>query len=397
MSLFQHKPNLFPSNWGLLPYVILAIILGIVCGMFFPVSLSRVFITFNGLFGQFLGFIIPLIILGLIAPGIAELGQDAGKMLVMTVVLAYGFTLFAGFLAYGTGVVVFPYILKPLSSLTAFNAPQELAPYFTIEMDPMLDVVTALIFAFILGLGISFTGGQTLRRVMFDFRSIIYKVISRVIIPLLPVYIFCIFLNMTITGQVVMILEAFAKLIVLLFVLTIIMLLIQFLIAGTFAKKNPLKMIRTMLPAYFTALGTSSSAATIPVTYKQVQELGVREGVAGFTVPLCASIHMSGSAIKITACAMAIILMTGGQLSFYQFVGFIFMLAVSIVAGPGVPGGAIMASLGILQKMLGFTEPMLGLMIALYIAMDSFGTACNVTGDGAISVIVDKLYPEKKY
>lgn len=396
MHFFNEKLRVFPAKWGLLPYIITAIILGVLCGMIFPEWLARIFMTFNGLFGQFLGFVVPLIILGLIAPGIAELGRDAGKMLLATVVLAYGFTLFAGFFAYGSAATVYPYILHPVGSLAVFEAPRELAPYFSLQIAPMFDVITALTLAFVLGLGMAFGEGEALKKVMFDFRSIIHKVISKVIIPLLPLYIFGIFMSMTVSGQVAAVLEVFAKIIVLLFILTIIMLLIQFSIAGTIAKKNPLKMLRTMLPAYFTALGTSSSAATIPVTYKQVQALGVREGVAGFTVPLCANIHMSGSTIKITACAMAIVLMMGGELEFWKFTGFICMLGVSIVAGPGVPGGAIMAALGVLQKMLGFNEQMLGLMIALYIAMDSFGTACNVTGDGAIAVIIDKLYPERK-
>ena len=249
--------------------------------------------------------------------------------------------------------------------------------------------------AFVLGLGMAFIEGDTLKKAMYDFRAIIYKVISAVIIPLLPLYIFGIFLNMTSAGQVAAVLAVFAKIIILIFIITLVVLLIQFGIAGAVSGQNPLKMLGTMLPAYFTALGTSSSAATIPVTYKQVQALGVREDIAGFTVPLCANIHMSGSTIKITACAMAIVLLTGGELHFWQFAGFICMLGISIMAGPGVPGGAVMASLGVLQKMLGFNEEMLGLMIALYIAMDSFGTACNVTGDGAVSVIVNKIYQQE--
>lgn len=384
------------QKWGLLPWVALAIVLGIVCGLFFPIWLVRVFITFNGLFGQFLGFIVPLLILGLIAPGIAELGKDSGRLLVYTVLLAYGFTLFAGFFTFGTAVLAYPYILDASASLVAFATPQELAAYFTLPIPPLMDVTTSLVLAFVLGLGLAFGKGETLKNVMYDFREIIHKVIGAVIIPLLPLYVFGIFLNMTVTGQAASVLEVFAKIIVLIFIITLVILLLQFSVAGLVSGKNPLSMLKTMLPAYFTALGTSSSAATIPVTYKQVKELGVQEDIAGFTVPLCANIHMSGSTIKITACAMAIVLLTGGQLHFWQFAGFICMLGVSIVAGPGVPGGAIMASLGVLQKMLGFNEEMLGLMIALYIAMDSFGTACNVTGDGAISVIINKIYKKRK-
>lgn len=384
------------AEFGLLPLIIMAIGLGIGAGFIFPEWLVRVFLTFNGLFGQFLGFIVPLLILGLIAPGIADLGKTAGKWLLITVILAYGFTLFAGFFTYATAGIAYPFLLDSNTALVAFETPKELAAYFTLPIPPMIDVTAALVLAFVLGLGMSFIQGQTLKKVMEDFREVINKVISKVIIPLLPLYIFGIFLNMTVTGQVGEIVSVFAKIIVFIFAITLTVLLIQFSIAGLVSRKNPLKLLKTMLPAYFTALGTSSSAATIPVTFRQVKQLGVIEDIAGFTVPLCANIHMTGSTIKITACAMAILLLTNGVLDFWQISGFICMLGVSIVAGPGVPGGAIMASLGVLQKMLGFNEQMLGLMIALYIAMDSFGTACNVTGDGAISVIVDKLYRNRK-
>ncbi len=379
-------------SFGLLPLVLAAIGLGIAAGMIFPDWLTRLFLTFNGLFGQFLGFVVPLLILGLIAPGIADLGKDAGKLLLYTVLIAYGFTIFAGVFTYVTSALAYPWLLDSSATLASFGKTQQLAAYFTLPVPPLMDVTSALVLAFMLGLGMAFLEDDTLKKVMLDFREIINKVISSVIIPCLPLYIFGIFLNMTVSGQSAAVLAVFAKIIVFIFLITLVFLLIQFAIAAAASKQNPLKMLKTMLPAYFTALGTSSSAATIPVTYKQVQELGVQEGIAGFTVPLCANIHMSGSTIKITACAMAVMLLTGGELHFVQFFGFICMLGVSIMAGPGVPGGAIMASLGVLQKMLGFNEQMLGLMIALYIAMDAFGTACNVTGDGAVSVIIDRLY-----
>lgn len=382
-------------KWGLLPGVICAIAAGIVCGLFFPDWLTRAVLTFNGLFGNFLGFIIPLLIVGLVAPGIAELGRSAGKLLFITAALAYGFTLASGFFSYGVAEIAYPFLLDPSAHLAAFSSGVELKPYFTVAMPAVMDVMSALVLAFTLGLGMAVIPGNRLKGIMLDFRDIIDRVIVRVIIPLLPYYIFGIFLNMTVGGQVASVLGVFAKIIVLIFTITAVMLVLQFIAAGIVARKNPFSMLKTMLVAYVTALGTQSSAATIPVTLKQAVKIGVREEVAGFVVPLCATIHLSGSTMKIVACALAILFIGGQNVSFAQFAGFICMLGVTMVAAPGVPGGAIMAALGILQSILGFGEAELGLMIALYIAMDSFGTACNVTGDGAIAVIVNKIYSRK--
>ncbi len=382
-------------KWGLLPGVICAIVAGIACGFFFPEWLVRCVLTFNGLFGNFLGFIIPLLIVGLVAPGIAELGRSAGKLLFITAALAYGFTLASGFFSYGVAEAAYPFLLDPSAHLASFSSGAELKPYFTVAMPAVMDVMSALVLAFTLGLGMAVIQGNRLKGVMVDFRDIVDKVIVRVIIPLLPYYIFGIFLNMTVGGQVAAVLGVFAKIIVLIFAITAVMLVFQFVLAGIVARKNPFFMLKTMLVAYLTALGTQSSAATIPVTLKQAVKIGVREEVAGFVVPLCATIHLSGSTMKIVACALAILFIGGQTVSFAQVAGFICMLGVTMVAAPGVPGGAIMAALGILQSMLGFGEAELGLMIALYIAMDSFGTACNVTGDGAIAVIVNKIYSRK--
>lgn len=383
-------------KFGLLPAVAVAIAAGIICGQFFPDWAVRIFLTFNGLFGNFLGFIIPLLILGLVAPGIADLGKSAGKLLLITTALAYAFTLTSGFFTYLVATWSYPVILDSSYKITSFADGIALTPYFTVAMPPLMDVMTALVLAFTLGLGMAVINGDTLKKALHDFRDIIYKVISAIIIPLLPIYIFGIFLNMTISGQVVAVMSVFLKIIVLIFIITLVMLLMQFILAGLVSKQNPLRLLKNMLPAYVTALGTQSSAATIPVTLAQTEKNGVREEVAGFVVPLCATIHLSGSTMKIVACAMAIMLMSDMPITLSQFAGFIFMLGVAMVAAPGVPGGAIMAALGILQSMLGFNEAALALMIALYIAMDCFGTACNVTGDGAIAVIINKIYREKK-
>lgn len=377
---------------GLLPKIILAILLGVLCGLFFPDALVRIFLTVNSLFGNFLNFIIPLLILGLVAPGIADLGKGAGRLLLITAVLAYGFTLFSGFFTYFTCDLVYPWLLSSADHITDVqDNTVALQPYFTVEMPAVMGVMSALILAFTLGLGMSVIDGNRLKLVMEDFKDIINKVISAVIIPVLPLYIFGIFLNMTHSGQVAGVMGVFLKIIVVIFVMTVVLLFIQFFIAGFVGKKNPLRLFRNMVPAYMTALGTQSSAATIPVTLEQTIKNGVRPDLAGFVIPLCATIHLSGSTMKIVACAMAIMLMSGMEIHFAQFAGFIMMLGIAMVAAPGVPGGAIMAALGLLQSMLGFDETAQGLMIALYIAMDSFGTATNVTGDGAIAVIVDRI------
>lgn len=379
---------------GLLGKILIAIALGIGLGLIVPGWLVRIFLTFNGIFSQFLGFAIPLIIVGLVTPAISDIGKTAGKMLLVTVAIAYGSTVFAGLVSYLTGAALFPGMIDQ-SAMQQVETAAELSPYFTVTIPPFMNVMTALVLAFTLGLGLASLGKTTLNDAVHDFEKIIVKTIKTAIIPLLPIYIFGIFLNMTFVGQVFSILTVFIKIIGIIFLIHIGILLLQFCIAGGFARKNPFKMLWNMLPAYFTALGTQSSAATIPVTLEQTRKNGVSEDIAGFTIPLCSTIHMSGSTLKIVACALALMIMQGMPYDFGLFAGFICMLGITMVAAPGVPGGAIMASLGLLQSMLGFNQEAQALMIALYIAMDSFGTACNVTGDGAIAVVIEKLMGKK--
>lgn len=376
---------------GLLGKILIAIALGIVLGLIAPSWIVRLFVTFNGIFSQFLGFAIPLIIVGLVAPAISDIGKTAGKMLIVTVAIAYGSTIFAGLVSYLTGAALFPGMIRSGSSLQEVASAAELSPYFTVTIPPLMSVMTALVLAFTLGLGLAALDRKTLKDALHDFEQVIIKTINSAIIPLLPLYIFGIFLNMTYVGQVFSILTVFIKIIGIIFLIHIGILILQFAIAGGFVRRNPFRLLWTMLPAYFTALGTQSSAATIPVTLAQARKNGVSEDIAGFTIPLCSTIHMSGSTLKIVACALALMIMQGMPYNFGMFAGFICMLGITMVAAPGVPGGAIMAALGLLQSMLGFDQEAQALMIALYIAMDSFGTACNVTGDGAIALIIDKL------
>lgn len=381
---------------GLLPKILIAIALGILCSLFFPVWAVRGFLTFNSVFSNFLGMFIPLLIIGLVAPGIGDLGKGAGKLLLITAAIAYLSTILSGFFSYFTCRFTFPALLgDSVKALGDIDMSNSIAPYFNIEMPAFISVTTALVLAFTIGLGLTVLKGNALRDLMIDFKDLVMLVISKMIIPLLPLYIFGIFLQMGAEGHVGAVLGMFIKIILIIFLMHVTVLLLQFLIAGAVSGKNPFKSLVTMLPAYVTALGTQSSAATIPVTLAQAKKLGVRDNIADFTVPLCATIHMSCSILKIVACAYAVSLSVGLPLDFQTYAGFILMLGITMIAAPGVPGGAIMAALGLLASMLGIDGNLQGLILALYIAMDSFGTAGNVTGDGAISLIIDKIAKRK--
>ncbi|MEC4112601.1 dicarboxylate/amino acid:cation symporter [Myroides pelagicus] len=380
---------------NLLIQIIIAIGLGSVLGNYLPEEIGRVFSTFNSIFGDFLGFAIPLIIIGLIVPAIGNIGKNAGRLLLITTAIAYGSTLFAGLISYGVSISTFPNLLNTGEMSQVQEATRTLKPYFSIEMPPLFDVMSALIISFVLGIGISKNNLQYLEGVFNDFQKVIMALINKAIIPFLPLFIFGIFLNMTYNGQVFVVLDTFIKIIGVIFILHIFVLVFQYVIAGIIGKQNPFKLMKNMLPAYFTALGTQSSAATIPVTLKQTLANNVDPKIAGFTIPLCATIHLSGSTLKIVACAIALMLVQGEVIEFGEMIGFICMLGVAMVAAPGVPGGAIMASLGVLSSILGFNTEQQSLMIALYIAMDSFGTACNVMGDGAIAIIVNRIGQNK--
>ena len=387
----------FLEQSGILLWVLAAIVLALVLGSvtvggshIMPSALGNVFVTFSTIFGQFLSFSIPLIIIGLVTPAIADLGKGAGHWLGLTAALAYASTMFAGFLTYGVCAYFFPKVL--VGQLTQVETPKEvLKTYFTIEMPPVVGVMTALLLSFVIGIGLSLVPRGVLRKGFIEFRAIITRLIENIIVPLLPLHIFGIFLNLTYTGEAVHIMRTLIRVVVIVLILEVVILLTQYFVAGAVGRVNPFKAIFTMLPAYLTALGPSSSAATIPVTLRQTRKNGVSDAVSSFTIPLCATIHLAGSTSKIFAFAFAIVYTQGMTVTTTQWVGFIFMLGITMVAAPGVPGGAIMAATGILQSMLGFDDSAVALMIATYIALDSFGTATNVTGDGAIAIIMDRV------
>ena len=383
---------------GLLPRLIIGLVVGILLGMSGIEIIIRLLGTFNSIFGNFLGFVIPLIIVGFVAAGIADLGKDAGKLLGVTVAIAYVSTVISGTFAYFVDTTIFQQLhledATEMIKAAEANA-RSLSPLFTVDMPPIMGVMTALLIAFTLGIGAAVINSEVLKKGMQEFQAIVEKVISNIVIPFLPLHICGIFANMTYEGKTAAIMSVFVKVFIIIIILHAIIILFQYTIAGTIAGGNPIKLIKNMIPAYLTAIGTQSSAATIPVTLRQTKKNGVSDGVADFAIPLCATIHLSGSTITLTSCSLALMIIYGMPHGFATMFGFILMLGITMVAAPGVPGGAVMAALGLLGSMLGFNEELLSLMIALYLTQDSFGTACNVTGDGAIAVLVNKFAGNK--
>ncbi|UDL82434.1 dicarboxylate/amino acid:cation symporter [Corynebacterium uberis] len=378
---------------SLLFRVIVAIIAGILCSFFFPEALARIFATFNGLFGNFLSFFVPVLIFALITPAIAGLGKGAGKWLAVTTGVAYASTIVSGFIAYSVARGAYPWLLgsQHLDTGVADIEAGSLKPYFTIEMAPPFEVMTALLLAFCVGVAMTAVKSDTIYKASRDLQRVVMKIIGSFIVPLLPVFIFGMFLNLGMNGNLRETIVAFGKVLVLATVMTFLYLIVQYLVAGAIAGRNPWTALKNLLPAYATALGTSSSAATIPVTYAATLKNGVDRNVAGFVVPLCATIHLAGSMMKLVFFAFAIVYMQGMDISAPLAVGFVMMLGITMIAAPGVPGGAVMAAVALLQSMLGFGDDQVALMIAAYIAIDSFGTAANVTGDGALAMVVDRF------
>ncbi|CQD06888.1 TPA: dicarboxylate/amino acid:cation symporter [Corynebacterium striatum] len=389
--------NLKSITNSLLFKIIVAIILGIIASSFFPEWAGRLFATFNGLFSNFLGFFIPVLIFALVAPAIAGLGRGAGKWLGITAGIAYGSTIISGLIAYGLSIALYPTLLAGQSINTNVSDIEEgaLAPYFTVEMPAPFEVMSALLLSFCVGVAMTSVKSDNLYAITKEFENVVVKVIWGFVIPLLPIYIFGMFLSLGMNGNLGDVLVAFAKVLILAVVMTIVYLVFQYILAGIISGKNPFTALKNMAPAYFTALGTSSSAATIPVTLDSSLKNGISKPVAGFVIPLCATIHLSGSMMKLTLYAFAIVTMTDMDVSFGKAMSFIFLLGIMMIAAPGVPGGAVMVAVGLLQANMGFDESLVALMIAAYIAIDSVGTAANVTGDGAIAMIVDRFAREK--
>lgn len=386
---------------GLVPKLVIGIILGIVVGSFATANVLRLFVTFSSFVSAYISFIIPLMIVAFVTAGIGELRTGAGKLLGLTLGLAYGFTLISGTFSYLVSRLLFPLFISGETAASVLDAnATTVDPLFTIPLSPLMDVTSALVFAFIMGLGISAlrgnkrtsNTGEMMRDLFNGFQSIIQMVLAKTIIPLLPYYIASTFALMSYTGEVWRVLSIFWRVFVIIFVMHFLILLFQYGVAGAVTKTNPFRYLKNQIPAWLTAVGTQSSATTIPINVEVAKTNGVSKSIREFVVPLGATIHLSGSMISLTGFATAILMMNDMDVSLKMFLPFIMILGISMVAAPGAPGGAVMSSLPFLPIIgIASNGPLASLMIALYLTQDSFGTACNVSGDNAIALIVDKI------
>ena len=382
---------------GLFVKVLAAIAAGALLGMVAPEVLVRIFKTFNVLFSQLLKFMVPLLILGLVTPSIANVGRGAGKMLLAVLGIAYLSTIASGFFAHVCASNAFPLYLRAgeLSAETA--AAREFLPYFDLKIPPVCDTLTALVLSFVLGVGMIFIGSSALKKCFDEFGAIVKLTIEKVIIPLLPVYIFTMICEMSAKGVIAVVLGTGYKVILTGFVLTILYLVIQYCIAGAIAGKNPFKCLWNMLPAYLTAFSICSSSASIPVTTACAKRNGLGDDIVDFTIPLCSTVHMCGSTIKLAVSAIAVAYIFGTPVPFIIYVHFVLMQGIAAVAAPGVMGGVLMASVGLLESIMGFTPDQTAIVMTLYLALDGYGPGCNVTGDGAIALVIDKLFKKDRH
>lgn len=381
---------------GLFPKVVIAIVCGALLGFVLPDAVVRLFKTFNMLFAQLLKFIVPLLVLGLVTPAIAGLGKGAGKMLLAVVVISYISTIFSGFLSFGGANLVVPHILEVGELSPEGVQAKEFAPFIELKISPICDILTALVLSFMIGIGIIVTNAPALKKGFDEFGAIVKLTIEKVIIPLLPWYIFTMICEMSAKGVIAAVMGSGVKIILTGVVFSILYLILQYCIAGAIAGKNPLRCLGRMLPAYLTGFSICSSSAAIPVTHRCTLRNGVSPEIADFVVPLCSTVHMCGSTIKLAVTSFAVAYIFGIDVPLAAYADFVLVQGIAAVAAPGVMGGVLMASVGLLESIMGFSPEQTALVMTLYLALDGYGPACNVTGDGAIALIIDRIFKKKQ-
>jgi Na+/H+-dicarboxylate symporter len=382
-------------NLRLLLWIVIAIIAGLAGGQLLPVGAFSATESVRLILSGLLQFFIPLIVLAFIAAGVAELRGKIGRMLSFSVVLAYVDTVIGIGLGVLAAVLIIPRLVGGgISAEDGVTLPD---PFFELDIEPPLAVISALILAFILGIGSTWEKSQTLRKLLLEFRDIVLWAIQKIVMPIIPFFIFFTFLKLSAENTIFSNIPVFAGMFVLIILMQWLWLGIEYTTAGIVSRTSPLPMMRAMVPAYLTGMGTMSSAVTMPVALRQAKTVkSVDEAVTDFTIPLFNTVHQACAGIGIAVAAMTVSVITTGELpDFATILVFILLLAVIEVGAVGIPGGSILASLGVLQSVLGFGDPEIGLMLTLFAIQDSFAAAGNVTGDGALTMIVNRFFGKK--
>ncbi|WP_298825515.1 dicarboxylate/amino acid:cation symporter [uncultured Planococcus sp.] len=379
-------------KFGLIPKLMLGLGIGILIGLFGPDWMIRITETGNMLLGNLIKFFIPLIIFAFVAASIAEFSSKAGRLLSFTIGISYLDTVIACALG-----AVAAYLIIPSFALNTYQAVEAVeigAPFVVLDIPPIMGIISALVLAIVVGMASSWGEAKVLSAGVIEFRNLVERVIRGFIVPVIPIFIACIFAGLAAKGELFGTMAVFGKMLVLILIMQVIWLVIEYTAAGVISKQNPLTMFKAMLPAYFTAMGTMSSAVTMPISLKQARTVPfINKRIADFVMPLCANVHLSGAAMTLTISAITVSLLTQGSLpAIGLIISFILILGVIEVGAVGVPGGSALAAIGILQSTLGFNEAAIGLMLALFMIQDSFGTATNIAGDGAIAMIVNRFF-----
>lgn len=384
----QKKTSFFNS---LVFKLIVGIGLGILVGNYAPEGLMKAIITFKGIFSNLISYVVPLIILGFITPAIVSLKDSAGKILTVTLVICYISSVGAALLSVASGYAIIPH-LNIASHVDAGTSLPD--PVVELSFPPIMPVLTALVTAILIGLAVVWSKSQKWSDLLTEFNDIVLAIVNKVVVPVLPVYIFTTFAGLSYEGVILTELPVFLKIIVIVIIGHYIWMALLYALGGLFSKRNPLGVVKHYLPAYLTALGTMSSAATLPVALQCARKSEILDPeIRDFVIPVCSNTHLCGSVLTETFFVMVVSQILYGHLpDFSTMMTFAMLLGIFAIAAPGVPGGTVVASLGLIISVLGFDDNGTALMLSIFALQDSFGTACNVTGDGAIALMVTGLF-----
>ena len=375
--------------WGSLPFrLLLGVVLGIVLGQFAGTAVMNVVVTAKYIIGQLINFCVPLIIIGFIAPSITKMGSNASRMLGIAILCAYLSSIFAALLSMGAGYALIPH----LSIVSAAEGLRELPEaVFQLDIPVIMSVMSALVLSILLGLTATWTRARTFASLLDEFQRMVLRMVTSVVIPLLPLFIALTFCELSWQGTITRQLPVFIKVVLIVMAGHYIWLAVLYAVGGLYARANPLDIIRHYGPAYLTAVGTMSSAATLAVALRCAKKSvpPLRDDMVDFGIPLFANIHLCGSVLTEVFFVMTVSQILYGYIpSLTSMVLFCLLLGVFAIGAPGVPGGTVVASLGLISSVLGFDDTGLALMLTIFALQDSFGTACNVTGDGALTLIL---------